>query len=201
MNNPNGFAYDDFDQTINMLGMKEREMKRITVLGVGNILFCDEGLGIRVVEALDSAYTFSPNVKLVDGGVLGLNLLATLTDSDHLIVVDAVKNGGQPGTLHRLEGDEIPSRILAKNSLHQVDLLESLTLCQALDHVPETVIIGAEPMDIDTVSLEMTPPIREKMDELVHMVCRELERLGAEFWPRDSEEGRHIHVPTENKLL
>jgi hydrogenase maturation protease len=174
-------------------------MKRITVLGVGNILFCDEGLGIRVVEALDAAYAFSPNVKLVDGGVLGLNLLATLTDADHLIVVDAVKNGGEPGTLHRLEGEEIPSRILAKNSLHQVDLLESLTLCQALDHVPKTVILGVEPMDIDTVSLEMTPPVRNKVDELVRLVCKELERLGAEFRPRASEESRQIHVPAENE--
>ncbi|MDZ7697667.1 MAG: HyaD/HybD family hydrogenase maturation endopeptidase [Deltaproteobacteria bacterium] len=176
-------------------------MKQITVLGVGNILFSDEGLGVRVVEALDAAYTFSPNVNLVDGGVLGLNLLSTLSDADHLIVVDAVKNGGEPGTLHRLEGEQIPSRILAKNSLHQVDLLESLTLCKALDNVPETVILGAEPLDINTLSLELTPPVEDKVDDLVDFVCKELDRLGAEYWPRDSEDDRQIRVPAVNNPL
>lgn len=162
------------------------EENQITVLGVGNILFSDEGLGVRTIEALEATYTFASHVKLVDGGVLGLNLLATLSEADHLIVVDAIQNGGAPGTLYRFEGDQIPKRILAKNSLHQVDLLESLTLCQALDHVPETVIVGAEPKDIETLSLELTPAVKEKMDDLIQMVFTELDRLGADYQTRQS---------------
>ncbi|MCK7504709.1 MAG: hydrogenase maturation protease [Desulfobacterales bacterium] len=65
----------------------------------------------------------------------------------HLVVVDAIRNRGKPGDLYRLEGDAIPERIRAKNSLHQVDFLEALTLCQAFDNVPQTVIIGVEPED------------------------------------------------------
>ena len=151
------------------------------VLGVGNLLFTDEGVGIHAVEALLEQYEFSQNVSIEDGGVLGINLLGIISEADDLIVVDAIRNGGTPGTLYRLEGDDIPKRILAKNSLHQVDLLEALTLCQALDKVPETVIVGVEPEDIETLGLELTPPVQEKMGDLVAMVLRELDRLGAGY--------------------
>ena len=155
--------------------------KQITVLGVGNILFTDEGIGVRVVETLEAQYTFAENVKLVDGGVLGMSLLAVVSDADHLIVVDAVKNGGKPGSLYRLEGEEIPKRILGKNSLHQVDLLESLTLCQVFEKVPETIILGVEPEDIETLCIELTDTIKEKLTPLSNMVLKELERLGAAY--------------------
>ncbi len=151
------------------------------ILGVGNLLFTDEGVGIHAVETLLEQYEFSQNVSIEDGGVLGINLLGIISEADDLIVVDAIRNGGAPGTLHRLEGDDIPKRILAKNSLHQVDLLEALTLCQALDKVPETVIVGVEPEDIETLGLEMTPPVQEKMGALIAMVLRELDRLGAGY--------------------
>lgn len=151
------------------------------VLGVGNLLFTDEGVGIHAVKTLLERYEFSQNVSIEDGGVLGINLLGIISEADELIVVDAIRNGGAPGALHRLAGDEIPKRILAKNSLHQVDLLEALTLCQALDKVPETVIVGVEPEDIETLGLELTPPVQEKMDDLIAMVLRELDRLGAGY--------------------
>jgi hydrogenase maturation protease len=153
----------------------------IMVLGIGCILYSDEGFGVRVVEKMERIYEFPENVLLVDGGVLGINLLGVISKPDHLIVVDAIRNKGKPGDLYRLEGDAIPERIRAKNSLHQVDFLEALTLCQALDHVPKTVIIGVEPEDIDTQSLELTPPIQAKVDPVIDMVLSELERLGVTY--------------------
>ena len=125
------------------------------ILGVGNLLFSDEGVGIRVAEALQDRYEFPQNVRVVDGGTLGLNLLGVISEADQLIVVDAVRQGGEPGSLYRLAGEEIPQRIRAKNSLHQVEFLEALTCCQALDRVPETVIVGVEPEDITTMSIEL----------------------------------------------
>ena len=153
----------------------------IMVLGIGCILFSDEGFGVRVVEKMEALYEFSDNVLLVDGGVLGINLLGVISKTDHLIVVDAIRNKGEPGDLYRLAGDQIPQRIRAKNSLHQIDFLEALTLCQALDKVPETVIIGVEPEDIDTQSLELTPTIRTKIDPVIEMVLAELDRLGVSW--------------------
>ena len=168
---------------------KRRKMKpkRITILGVGNLLFTDEGVGIRVVEALQDRYEFPENVKVVDGGTLGMNLLGLISGVDYLIVVDAVRNGGEPGTFYRLAGEEIPKRIRAKNSLHQVDLLEALTCCQALDKVPETVILGVEPEDITTLGVELTPTIGGRVDSLVNAVLGELTSLGGSYCPKEAE--------------
>ena len=163
------------------------EEKQILILGVGNLLFTDEGVGVRVAEALQDRYEFPENVKVVDGGTLGMNLLGVVSDVDHLIVVDAVRNGGDPGTLYRLAGEEIPKRILAKNSLHQVDLLEALTCCQALDKVPETVILGIEPEDITTLGIDMTPTVLARLEDLVQAALKELTRLGGSYCSKQED--------------
>jgi hydrogenase maturation protease len=165
--------------------------KHIMILGVGCILYTDEGFGIRVVEKLMDEYEFPDNVSLVDGGVLGLNLLGVISEADFLIVVDAIRNKEAPGSLYRLEGNEIPERVRAKNSLHQVDFLEALTMCQALDKVPETVIVGVEPEDIDTLSIEMTSNIMEKVDPMIDMVLAEMDRLNVSWRKRS-----HDSVPS-----
>jgi hydrogenase maturation protease len=153
----------------------------VMILGIGCILYCDEGFGVRVVEKLQELYEFPDNVLLVDGGVLGVNLLGVISKPDRLIVVDAIRNKGKPGDIYRLEGDAIPERIRAKNSLHQVDFLEALTLCQALDKVPETVILGVEPSDIDTLSLELTPAVQARIDPMIDLVLDELTRCGVSW--------------------
>jgi hydrogenase maturation protease len=156
----------------------------VTILGIGNILYSDEGFGVRVIERLQDLYVFSDNVSIIDGGVLGMNLLRVLAETDHLIVVDAVRNKSRPGTLIRLEGEEIPARIRAKNSLHQVDFLEALTLCQVFDKVPQTVILGVEPQDIETLSDELTPLIQGTIGSMIEMVLQELAQQGASYTER-----------------
>ena len=167
--------------------------QQIMILGAGNILFTDEGFGVRVMEALEERYTFPDNVRLVDGGVLGLNLLGIISEADRLIVIDAVRNRGNPGDFYRLEGNAIPERIRAKNSLHQVDLLEALTLCQALDKVPETVILGVEPEDIDTLSIEMTPAISGKVEPMIEKVLDELRQMNVAVTPKGSQDDVSRH--------
>ena len=151
------------------------------IIGVGCILYSDEGFGVRVIQEIQKCYSFPDTVSIVDGGVLGVNLLGVISQPDYLIVVDAIRNKGNPGDIYRLEGEAIPERIRAKNSLHQVDFLEALTLCQALDKVPETVILGVEPADIDTLSIELTPATRDKVEPVIAMVLAELDRLGVAY--------------------
>lgn len=167
---------------------KAEASENITVLGVGNILFRDEGLGIRALELLERRYRFPENVKLVDGGVLGIHLLGTIAETDHLIVIDAVKNNASPGTLHRLEGEDIPRRILAKNSLHEVDLLEALTLCPAFGKMPHTIILGIEPSDIETLSLNLSPVVESKIQQLLTIIVDELRSLGVNPVEKTQEE-------------
>lgn len=155
------------------------------ILGIGNILFRDEGFGIRVIEKLQERYEFPENVSVRDGGVLGVGLLGVISEADHLIVIDVIRNSGNPGDLYRLEGEAIPERIRAKNSIHQIDFLESLTLCQALDKVPKTVIIGTEPEDIESLDLELTPMIREKIYPVIDMILKEMDRLNISYRKKD----------------
>ncbi|MBF0209435.1 MAG: HyaD/HybD family hydrogenase maturation endopeptidase [Desulfamplus sp.] len=151
--------------------------EQIMVLGVGNILYSDDGFGIRVVERLESEHRFPNNVTIVDGGVLGVNLLGVISGADRLIVVDTILNRGKPGDIHRLEGDEIPNRILGKNSMHQVDLLEALSLCRLIGKAPKTVIIGVEPQDIETLNPELTPTIAKQIDSVIELILREIELI------------------------
>jgi len=148
------------------------------VLGVGNILYSDDGFGIKVVEKLQNNYVFPDHVTIVDGGVLGVNLLGVISHAHKLIVVDTILNKSNPGDFHRLEGEEIPNRILAKNSMHQVDLLEALTLCRLMDNIPETIILGVEPQNLETLNPELTPVLASKVDAMVEWVLQELLSLG-----------------------
>ncbi len=156
---------------------KKSKIPHIMILGVGNILLSDDGVGIRVIEKLDKEYDFPDNVSVIDGGVLGINLFGVISSADYLIIVDTVLNNGKPGDIHRLTGKDIPARIRAKNSLHEVDLVESITLFQLMDHSPETVIIGIEPKDIETMNPELTDIVSEKVDDLVNAVLKELKQF------------------------
>ncbi len=161
--------------------MGDTDKPRITVLGLGNILLRDEGLGVRAVERLAEQYDFDDNVQVLDGGVLGMRLMGIVAACDVLIVVDAVQNQGAPGTLYRLAGDQVPRRVLAKHSLHQLDFPEVLALCGMIDHHPETVVIGMEPEDIATMDTTLTSVVADNMDALTQMVLVELDRVGAGY--------------------
>jgi hydrogenase maturation protease len=153
--------------------------EKITVLGVGNILLTDEGIGVRVVEELGRRYAFPENVQLIDGGTQGLWLMSTIHELDHLIVVDAVLNRGEPGTLYRLEREDLPKGIRAKQSAHDSDLVEALNLCQLLDMGPKSVVvIGVEPEDIRTMGIELTATLAGKVDDIIARVLEELKVLG-----------------------
>ncbi len=157
------------------------EHKRILVLGVGNILLRDEGVGVRVVEALQQRFSFSPNVELMDGGALGLRLLDPIFSADYVIVVDAVQYGSSPGTLYRLPAEALNARVTFKNSIHQLDMLETLAYAELLGNRPETVVIGVEPEDISPWGDELTAVIRSKMSELIDAVLNEIEIAGGSY--------------------
>jgi hydrogenase maturation protease len=155
--------------------------ERIVVLGVGNILLKDEGIGVRVVEEFDRRYRVPANVRIVDGGTQGLWLMSTIQEADHLIVVDAVLGGGEPGTLYRLERKDLPVGLRAKQSAHDSDLVEALNLCGLMETEPKSVVvIGVQPEDISPYGIELTPAVAAKIDQLLERVVEELGQLGVQ---------------------
>ncbi len=155
--------------------------ERIVVLGVGNTLLKDEGVGVKVVEELQRRYVLPDHVRVVDGGTQGLWLMSTLQQADRLIVVDAVLGREAPGTLYRLEREDLPRGLRAKQSAHDSDLVEALNLCTLLDEGPKSVVVvGVEPEDIQPFGLELTETVAARLDEMILRVVDELKNLGVE---------------------
>lgn len=153
--------------------------ERIIVLGVGNILLTDEGVGVKVVDELKRRYSFPENVELVDGGTQGLWLMSTIHGSDRLIVVDAVLGDGEPGSIYRLERGDLPRGLRMKQSAHDSDLIEALNLCSLVDADPKSVVvIGVQPQEIVELNTELSPVIAARVDELIERVLAELALLG-----------------------
>lgn len=154
--------------------------RKILVLGVGNILLSDEGLGVRAVERLRQQYTFPAYVTLMDGGTMGMCLMEPLMDCDLLIVLDAVLGGGAPGSLYRLSGDDLRKSLSFRDSTHQTDLVDTLICCELAGHRPEAVVLGMEPEDYKTMSTELTPNIAKCLHKLCEAAIRELQDNGVE---------------------
>lgn len=155
----------------------------VLVLGLGNILLSDEGVGVRVAEAFQNRYFLPEGVEVVDGGTVGIDLLDILGGRDHVIVLDAVRTGNLPGTVVRLDSNQVPALSRPRLSPHQLGLPEVLALLKVLESAPAgLILIGIEPADL-SVGLDLSPTVAAKMDDMVEMVAAELIRLGFPMRP------------------
>jgi hydrogenase maturation protease len=174
--------------------------KRILILGVGNILFTDEGFGVRVAEELEQQYEFSENVTVLDGGTLGLKLMGPIMESDYLIIVDIVLNESAPGEVHRLLGEDLNKACAFKNSMHQTDLLDTLSNCSILGSVPQDVVLyGIEPVNYKDMSAALSPELEAKLPEVMELVLDEVTEAGGTYIPRsaDNPAMEKIYVPRD----
>ena len=166
---------------------------KIALLGVGNILLKDEGIGVKVVKELENQFSFPSNVVLIDGGTAGHHLVNIVSDFDRIIVVDAVQGGETPGTIYRFTLDQIPFEVNTHLSVHQVGVLEALNQVKLLGKEQQVIFIGIEPEDISPWGMELTPVVEGKKLELKKLVLEELEKCGI---PR----GRVVSKLESNKL-
>ncbi|MBS1190328.1 MAG: Hydrogenase 2 maturation peptidase Aspartic peptidase family [Rhodocyclaceae bacterium] len=150
----------------------------VVVLGIGNILLSDEGVGVRVVEQLEAKYDLPPEVEVIDGGTCGMEMLDQLEGLDALIVVDCVRHGQPPGTPILIQGDDVPVFFRTKLSPHQVSLSDVLASLEFEGRAPKyTAIVGIQPASMDT-GLELTPTVEAWLPELLAMTVAELRGQG-----------------------
>ena len=158
------------------------------VLGIGNVLWADEGFGIRAVEALNARYAFPDDVRLMDGGTQGIFLLPWVTSAGRLLIFDAVDFGMEPGTLCKVKDDEVPRFMGAKKvSMHQAgfqEVLSSATLSGALPG--ELVLIGVQPELLNDYGGSLTASVKARIDEAVELACGVLRCWGIEASERDT---------------
>ena len=154
------------------------EIKRKVVLGLGNILNRDEGLGVHALRLLDAQLGAHPGFELLDGGVLGLNLLMVVEECSHLLILDAVNVGKPAGTIVELRKEQIPLYVGIKLSQHQVTFQEVLGLANMRGFLPENLhLVGIQPEDL-SIGLELSPIVEHALPGVVYRAMLVLENWG-----------------------
>jgi hydrogenase maturation protease len=158
---------------------------RALILGIGNVLWADEGFGVRCIEALSDKWTFPEGVTLLDGGTQGLYLLPFLEDADVLVVFDAVDYGLEPGTLKIVEGDEVPRFMGAKKmSLHQTGFQDVIATAQLMGYCPEVLIlIGCQPEELEDYGGGLREIVAAQIDPAIEIALEKLRALGITAQP------------------
>ncbi len=148
------------------------------VLGIGNILLQDEGIGVRAVQELERRYHTPDEVEFLDGGTSGIELLRHIRNKDLLIILDAVASSKEPGTVVRAEGDDVPATFRHRMTPHQLGLSDLLATAMLTGEMPgKLVLFGIEPGAMET-GLDLTEEVAGSLDRLLDLIIEELEAHG-----------------------
>ena len=156
-------------------------MGKTLVLGVGNLLLSDDGVGVHTIRRLQEVAQLSEEVQVLDGGTMGLDLLYYLEGVSHLLIVDAVEMGDPPGALARIVGDQVPAYLSLKMSPHEIGLPDMLFAAKLRDLYPEEVVVWGMQPETTEVGLDLSPQVAAQVDALVAKILEELEQWGIFF--------------------
>lgn len=155
-----------------------KEINGIAVIGIGNTLMTDEGVGVHIVNALIKNYRFSPEIELIDGGTAGMELLQFFQDNEKIIIIDAVNFDEEAGFIGSIENDDILQRLNNKLSMHHLgitDVLSSLQLTGGKAN--EIFLLGIQPKSLE-LGMELTDDIAQKTDKMIGIILQKLEEWG-----------------------
>ncbi len=157
---------------------------RAIVLGIGNTILSDEGVGVRAALELQERYAIPHEVSVVDGGTAGMELLDIIAGVDLLVVLDTVKAGGPAGSIVRLSAEHVPVFFRKKLSPHQIGLCDVLAALEFCGELPgEVIVLGVEPSTLE-LGTELTAAVRERVPRLVELAAGELAARGIALQPR-----------------
>jgi hydrogenase maturation protease len=161
--------------TISPFSVYEMTQKNlVTILGVGNILFADEGFGVHFVRWFSGRYLLPGQVRAIDGGTLGYALLDIICSCEHLIVIDVIRLNDAPGSMYRFTRDEIESCLPPPTSAHEVKFLDVLCKAELLDDLPQVVFLCIVPGHYGNMDLEMTDVMKNKFGDMEKQLLKEL---------------------------
>ena len=156
-------------------GSSQAQPKHVVILGVGNLLLSDEGVGVHVANKFEEV-DLPAGVEVIEGGTDGFRLINVITGADRLVVVDAVKGGGPPGSIYKFDIEDAPTfPDEYKTSVHQIGILEVIHLSGLVGQTPETTIIGVEPKSLD-MGMELSPEVQDKVPRIMELVLEEATR-------------------------
>lgn len=150
--------------------------RKILILGVGNLLLKDDGFGVHLINSLKDT-DFPPNITLLEAGTVSHQLIPLLREIDELIVIDVVEAGDVPGSLFRFSPDDMNFPSEQKASLHQISLIDVLRMTELTGRKPKTVIIGVQPKDVSSWSLEMSEELTAVIPRVRELISEELKKI------------------------
>ena len=171
------------------------QTETILVLGIGNLLWADEGFGVRAAEAFDRLYACGGEVTVMDGGTQGMYLLPHVQGASRLIVFDAIDYGLEPGTMKVVLDGDVPSYMGAKQmSLHQTGFQDVLAAAQLTGQCPaHIVLIGVQPVELKDYGGSLREAVRAQVDPAVEIAAGWLRRWGVGIRPRDAAGGADLN--------
>lgn len=159
------------------------DRRRTVVLGLGNMLMTDDGIGLAALARLEDDWFIPREVELVDGGTWGMNLLPIIESADRVLVLDAIDSGAEPGALSVLRDGEVPRVLAQKLSPHQIDLREVLALAALRGTLPdELVALGVQP-GVVALGTDLSPAVEARLDDLVSRAAEQLRAWNIACFP------------------
>lgn len=157
------------------------ETHEITVIGIGNLLMHDDGAGIHAINKLMKDYRFEPQIRLIDGGTMGSELLPIFESTKKVILVDAVNFNKEPGFIGSIENDDILARLTTKLSMHHLGLTDVLSQIKLLGIEPEQIFLaGIQPEDMSEMTMELSDAVEQRLERLIEVVIIKLEEWGVQ---------------------
>jgi len=149
-------------------------MGRTLILGVGNLILTDDGVGIHAVKMLQESGEIYPDIPIVDGGTCGLDLLQYLAETDKLVILDAARSTGKPGKISRITGEKVPAYLSIKTSPHEIGLPELLFAAKLSNIYPKEVVIYCVEAESLETQVGLTPAVKAALPEMVRLVIEEV---------------------------
>ncbi|MFQ3574119.1 MAG: HyaD/HybD family hydrogenase maturation endopeptidase [Thermodesulfovibrionales bacterium] len=151
---------------------------RTALIGLGNILLSDEGIGVHAINLIRQRYAFEPEIDIIDGGTLGLDLLHFFENRNDVVIVDAVNLKQAPGYIKILRNEEIPSTINKKLTVHHIGLADILSSLRLLGKYPKNIVlVGIQPKSLE-MTLDMTDVLKDRLEDIIQFTIKELEVIG-----------------------
>ena len=152
-------------------------MAKNIIIGVGNLLFCDDGVGVIATHYLKQNYKFEPNVEILDGGTLGFNLAEYFLEYENVFIIDTVSVDDKVGAIYKIPSQELLGHGSYKNTAHEVEVLQMLEICQLYDKMATVTIFGIVAEDISSVKIGLSENLIKEFDNLIKSVLDELKEL------------------------
>jgi len=162
---------------------------RTAIVGAGTVIYQDEGVGVYAAKYIEENYTFSEDddVTMVDGGVLGFQLMVYYQEYDKVIILDTITMDDEVGSIYNLPSEELLGLGSYKQTAHEVEIIEMLEICSLLETMAEVNIVGIVPEDIETVVVGLTQKMRDNFFALVDAGLAELDKAGIKYTKNETE--------------